>query len=42
MKLACGTLISDCDDDGESQAGGRVAHLLAIVDAENVMVVVSR
>ena len=32
----------DCDDDGETGAGGRLLHLLQIVDAENVMVVVTR
>nr|XP_054764717.1 protein IMPACT-like [Lytechinus pictus] len=34
--------IQDCDDDGETAAGGRLLHLLQIVDARNVMVVVSR
>ncbi|XP_034939365.1 protein IMPACT-like isoform X2 [Chelonus insularis] len=32
----------DCEDDGESQAGGRLLHLLQIVDVKNVIVVVSR
>ncbi|RKP24054.1 ribosomal protein S5 domain 2-type protein, partial [Syncephalis pseudoplumigaleata] len=32
----------DCDDDGETAAGGRLLHLLQIVDAQNVVVVVSR
>ena len=32
----------DCDDDGESAAGGRMLHLLQMVDARNVVVVVSR
>ncbi|XP_043280146.1 protein IMPACT-A-like [Venturia canescens] len=36
------SLIHDCDDDGESQAGGRLLHLLEIVDAKNVLIVVSR
>lgn len=34
--------ISDCDDDGETAAGGRLAHLLEILEMENVLVVVSR
>lgn len=32
----------DCDDDGETAAGGRLAHLLEILELENVLVVVSR
>jgi len=35
-------VIRDSDDDGEQQAGGRLAHLLEMVGAENVLVVVSR
>ena len=35
-------LDQDCDDDGESAAGGRLLQLLEIVGAENVCVVVSR
>ncbi|KAK9239148.1 ribosomal protein S5 domain 2-type protein [Lipomyces kononenkoae] len=35
-----GITIQDCDDDGESAAGGRLLHLLT--DLWNVMVVVSR
>ncbi|XP_076470114.1 protein IMPACT-like [Babylonia areolata] len=31
-----------CDDDGETHAGSRMLHLLQIVNAENVVVVVSR
>ncbi|KAK7114851.1 hypothetical protein V1264_000840 [Littorina saxatilis] len=31
-----------CDDDGETHAGSRMLHLMQIVNAENVMVVVSR
>jgi len=34
--------LQDCDDDGEAAAGGRLLHLLQIVDARNVVVVVSR
>jgi hypothetical protein len=37
-----GTILQDCDDDGETHAGGRVLHLLEILNATNVMVVVSR
>lgn len=37
-----GTFLQDCDDDGEEAAGGRLLHLLQMVDARNVMVVVSR
>jgi len=32
----------DCDDDGEDAAGGRLLHLLQMIDAWNVLVVVSR
>ncbi|XP_044576141.1 protein IMPACT-A-like [Cotesia glomerata] len=32
----------DCEDDGESQAGSRLLHFLQIVDAKNVLVVISR
>ncbi|KAI8876414.1 UPF0029-domain-containing protein [Backusella circina FSU 941] len=35
-------ILQDNDDDGESAAGGRLSHLLQIVDAENVVVVVTR
>ena len=34
--------VQDCDDDGEDAAGKRLLHLLQIVDAQNVLVVVSR
>ncbi|GAU90040.1 hypothetical protein RvY_02518 [Ramazzottius varieornatus] len=34
--------VSDCDDDGESQAGSRLLHLLNIMDVRNVVVVISR
>ena len=34
--------MQDYDDDGESAAGGRLLKLLALVGAENVVVVVSR
>ncbi|KAL8842247.1 MAG: hypothetical protein Q9170_000573 [Blastenia crenularia] len=32
----------DCDDDGEAAAGGRLLKLLQLIDAWNVLVVVSR
>lgn len=32
----------DCDDDGETAAGGRMAHLLEALHCENALVVVSR
>ena len=32
----------DCDDDGETAAGGRLLHLLQVMDVWNVMVVVTR
>jgi putative IMPACT (imprinted ancient) family translation regulator len=32
----------DNDDDGETAAGGRLLHLLQLVDAKNVIVIVSR
>ncbi|CDU26049.1 related to YIH1 [Sporisorium scitamineum] len=31
-----------CDDDGENAAGGRLAHLLSILDLDHVIVVVTR
>lgn len=35
-------VIADCDDDGESAAGGRLAHLLQMMKVGNVLIVVSR
>ncbi|KXS17428.1 UPF0029-domain-containing protein, partial [Gonapodya prolifera JEL478] len=35
-------VMQDCDDDGETAAGGRLMRLLEVVDARNVGVVVSR
>ncbi|OAA68653.1 impact family protein [Niveomyces insectorum RCEF 264] len=32
----------DCDDDGETAAGGRLLHLLQLMDLWNVLVVVTR
>ncbi|KAJ7084011.1 ribosomal protein S5 domain 2-type protein [Mycena belliarum] len=38
-----GTLLhQDNDDDGETAAGGRLAHLLHILEVDNVLVVVTR
>ncbi|XP_071813062.1 protein IMPACT-like isoform X1 [Apostichopus japonicus] len=37
-----GAFLQDCDDDGETAAAARVLHLLQIVDARNVVVIVSR
>ncbi|CAG8544480.1 2445_t:CDS:2 [Acaulospora morrowiae] len=37
-----GVILQDNDDDGETAAGGRLLHLLQILDAKNVLVVVSR
>ncbi|XP_013186771.1 protein IMPACT [Amyelois transitella] len=36
------SMIQDCDDDGETHAGGRMLHLLQILDQKNTLVVVSR
>ncbi|XP_072946484.1 protein IMPACT-A-like [Epargyreus clarus] len=36
------TVLQDCDDDGETHAGGRMLHLLQILDQKNTLVVVSR
>ncbi|KAI0737786.1 UPF0029-domain-containing protein [Daedaleopsis nitida] len=35
-------LHQDNDDDGETAAGGRLAHLLQILEVENVLVIVTR
>ena len=37
-----GVQYQDCDDDGETAAGGRVLHLLELMGIWNVMVVVTR
>lgn len=34
--------IQDCDDDGETAAGGRLLHLIQLMDVWNVVLVVSR
>ncbi|XP_038622623.1 protein IMPACT [Tachyglossus aculeatus] len=36
------TFLQDCEDDGETAAGGRLLHLLQILNVRNVLVVVSR
>ncbi|XP_026316203.1 protein IMPACT-like [Hyposmocoma kahamanoa] len=36
------SILQDCDDDGETHAGGRMLHLLQILDQKNALVVVSR
>merc|ERR1719270_365785 len=41
-KLKSSSLLQDCDDDGEDAAGGRMLHLLQLLDVKNVVVVVSR
>ncbi|XP_050680550.1 protein IMPACT-B-like [Leptidea sinapis] len=35
-------VLQDCDDDGETHAGGRMLHLLQILEQKNTLVVVSR
>ncbi|XP_003219694.2 protein IMPACT [Anolis carolinensis] len=35
------TFLQDCEDDGETAAGGRLLHLMQILDVHNVLVVVS-
>ncbi|EFY91801.1 hypothetical protein J3458_001413 [Metarhizium acridum] len=37
-----GTQFQDCDDDGETAAGGRLLHLMQVMDVWGVVVVVSR
>ncbi|KAL7625101.1 hypothetical protein AAE478_004315 [Parahypoxylon ruwenzoriense] len=36
------TTFQDCNDDGETAAGGRLLHLMQLMDIWNVMVVVTR
>ncbi|XP_054841299.1 protein IMPACT isoform X2 [Eublepharis macularius] len=36
------TSLQDCEDDGETAAGGRLLHLMQILNVRNVLVVVSR
>ena len=42
IRGANGVQFQDCDDDGETAAGGRSLHLLELMDVWNVMVVVTR
>ena len=35
-------MVADYDDDGETQAGARLKHLLEILELDNVLVVVTR
>ncbi|CAD6443654.1 b1c3478c-0cf1-4eef-af48-bbafc0175a85-CDS [Sclerotinia trifoliorum] len=42
IKTDNGITYQDCDDDGESAAGGRLLHLMQLMDLWNVMVVVTR
>lgn len=37
-----GVSYHDCDDDGETAAGGRMLHLITVMDAWNVIVAVAR
>ncbi len=37
-----GLTVQDCDDDGETAAGGRLLHLMQLMDVWNVVVVVTR
>ncbi|KAI9738156.1 MAG: eIF2 kinase Gcn2p negative regulator [Claussenomyces sp. TS43310] len=37
-----GVTFQDCDDDGETAAGGRLLHLMQLMDLWDVMVVVTR
>ncbi|NXW57309.1 IMPCT protein, partial [Eurystomus gularis] len=36
------TFLQDCEDDGETAAGGRLLHLMQILNVHNVLIVVSR
>ncbi|XP_023399688.2 protein IMPACT isoform X2 [Loxodonta africana] len=36
------TFLQDCEDDGETAAGGRLLHLMEILNVKNVLVIVSR
>ncbi|KAA0194448.1 hypothetical protein HAZT_HAZT002757 [Hyalella azteca] len=35
-------MAQDCEDDGETKAGSRMLHLMAVLDVVNVLVVVTR
>lgn len=41
-RTAGGVVHRDCDDDGETAAGGRLAHLLDLLHLENAIVIVTR
>ncbi|KAI8575188.1 hypothetical protein K450DRAFT_262951 [Umbelopsis ramanniana AG] len=42
IELDSGVIAQDHDEDGETAAGGRLLHLLQILDVTNVVVIVSR
>jgi len=42
IELAPGVFMQDCDDDGETAAGGRLLHLLQLTHTANACVMVSR
>ncbi|OCL09366.1 impact family protein [Glonium stellatum] len=42
IRGANGATYQDCDDDGETAAGGRILHLMQLMDVWDVMVVVTR
>ncbi len=42
IKGTNGVTFQDCDDNGETAAGGRLLHLMQLMDLWNVMVVVTR
>lgn len=42
IKGSSGVTYQDCDDDGETAAGGRLLHLMQLMDLWNVTVVVTR
>ncbi|ODV58517.1 Yih1p [Ascoidea rubescens DSM 1968] len=39
IKNLNGTLVQNCDDDGENAAGGRLLHLLTIMNVWNIIIV---
>jgi hypothetical protein len=42
QNIEVGVTVQDCDDDGETAAGGRLLHLMQLMDVWNVIVVVTR
>ncbi|KAI9783390.1 MAG: eIF2 kinase Gcn2p negative regulator [Geoglossum umbratile] len=42
IKGSDGVSYQDCDDDGETAAGGRLLHLMQLMDVWDVMVIVTR